>query len=73
MRALLSWLGFIEAESRGPSLPAWIYLSLGVVGIVLGSGLMVSGEAAVGVVIAVLGVINVGLAIHKRGVDARRT
>jgi hypothetical protein len=72
MRVLLIWLGILEAEPRGSSLPAWVYTSLGVIGIVVGPGLGVSGEAAIGVVMAVLGAINVGLAIHKKGVDDRR-
>jgi hypothetical protein len=66
VRELLTWLGFVEAQPRGPSLPTWIYLSLGVIATVLGIGLIASGEPAIGAVIAVLGVVNLGLAVSTR-------
>jgi hypothetical protein len=44
MRELLIRLGIVEAEPREPSLPAWIYLLLGVIVIVIGTACRCSGR-----------------------------
>jgi hypothetical protein len=70
LRRALTKHGLVEAEPTTAPLPANVYLVLGLVGSLIGVGLLVGGQAGVGAVLLVLGLVNLALAALKRRRDA---